>query len=82
MGNTKLTYMSDKIGEALPSSHNGLGYKNLIKFEFLLADFSQKIEQGDNACIGSFFNSIFPCKFFCIDKLLYNKIKFGSMFLF
>ena len=51
MGNTKLTYMSDEIGEALPSSHNGLGYKNLIKIEFLLADFSQKIEQGDNACI-------------------------------
>lgn len=51
MGNTKLTYMSDEVGEALPSSHNGLGYKNLIKIEFLLADFSQKIEQGDNACI-------------------------------
>ena len=51
MGNTKLTYMSDMIGEALPSSHNGLGYKNLIKIEFLLADYSQKIKQGDNACI-------------------------------
>ena len=51
MGNTKLTYISDEIGEALPSSHNGLGYKNLIKIEFLLADYSQKIKQGDNACI-------------------------------
>ena len=51
IGNTKLTYMSEGIGEALPSSHNGLGYKNLIKIEFLLADYSQKIKQGDNACI-------------------------------
>ena len=48
---TKLTYMSDVIGETLPSSHNGLGYKNLIKMEFLLADYAQKIKQGDNACI-------------------------------
>lgn len=51
MGNTKLTYISDTIDEALPSSHNGLGYRNLIKIEFLLADYSQKIKQGDNACI-------------------------------
>lgn len=51
MGNTKLTYMSDVTGEALPSSHNGLGYRNLIKIEFLLADYSQKIKKGDNACI-------------------------------
>lgn len=50
-GNTKLTYMSDVIGEALPSTHNGLGYRNLIKIEFLLADYSQKIKNGDNACI-------------------------------
>lgn len=48
---TKLTYMSDAIGETLPSSHNGLGYKNLIKIEFLLADYAQKIKQGNIACI-------------------------------
>lgn len=51
MDHTKLTYMSDATGETLPSSHNGLGYKNLIKMEFLLADYAQKIKQGDNACI-------------------------------
>ena len=33
MDHTKLTYTSDVVGETLPSSHNGLGYKNLIKME-------------------------------------------------
>lgn len=51
MKHTKLTYISDAIGETLPSSHNGLGYKNLIKIEFLLADYAQKIKHGDNTCI-------------------------------
>lgn len=49
--NTKLTYTSDLVDETLPSSHNGLGYKNLIKIEFLLADYTKKIEQGNSACI-------------------------------
>ncbi len=48
---TELTYTAPLAGEALPSSHNGLGYKNLIKMEFLLADFSEKIKQGYTACI-------------------------------
>ena len=39
------------MGESLPSSHNGLGYKNLIKIEFMLADFAEKIKQGTSACI-------------------------------
>lgn len=48
---TELTYMTPLAGEYLPSSHNGLGYKNLIKIEFLLADFSEKIKQCYTACI-------------------------------
>ena len=48
---TELTYTAPLAGEALPSSHNGLGYKNLIKMEFLLADFSEKIKQDHTACI-------------------------------
>ncbi len=48
---TELTYTSAVMGESLPSSHNGLGYKNLIKIEFMLADFAEKIKQGNLACI-------------------------------
>ncbi len=48
---TELTYTSKLEGESLPSSHNGLGYKNLIKIEFLLADFADKIKQGSTSCI-------------------------------
>lgn len=48
---TELTYTSAVMGESLPSSHNGLGYKNLIKIEFMLADFAEKIKQGTSACI-------------------------------
>lgn len=48
---TELTYTSALMGESLPSSHNGLGYKNLIKIEFMLADFAEKIKQGNYACI-------------------------------
>ena len=48
---TELTYISGVKGESLPSTHNGLGYKNLIKMEFLLADFAERINQGSTACI-------------------------------
>lgn len=48
---TELTYSSKVLGESLPSSHNGLGYKNLIKIEFMLAEFAEKIRQGNIACI-------------------------------
>lgn len=48
---TKLAYTSDVTSEALPSSHNGLGYKNLIKMEFLLAAFVKEIEQRSITCI-------------------------------
>lgn len=47
----ELTYTAPLAGESLPSSHNGLGYKNLIKMEFQLADFSKKINNGKIACI-------------------------------
>lgn len=48
---TELTYISAGIGESLPSSHNGLGYKNLIKIEFMLAEFAEKIKMENIACI-------------------------------
>lgn len=48
---TELTYISSIFGETLPSSYNGLGYKNLIKIEFQLAEFAEKIKQGNTACI-------------------------------
>lgn len=48
---TKLSYISGTANESLPSSHNGLGYKNLIKMEFLLAAFAKDIEKRGIACI-------------------------------
>ena len=48
---TKLSYVSGIANESLPSSHNGLGYKNLIKMEFLLAEFARNIEKCGAACI-------------------------------
>lgn len=48
---TKLSYISDLSDESLPSSHNGLGYKNLIKMEFLLAAFAKDVEKHGEACI-------------------------------
>lgn len=48
---TKLSYISGAANESLPSSYNGLGYKNLIKIEFLLAAFSKNIERNGIACV-------------------------------
>lgn len=48
---TKLSYISGTNNESLPSSHNGLGYKNLIKMEFLLAAFAKDIEKRGVACL-------------------------------
>ena len=45
------SYVSGIANESLPSSHNGLGYKNLIKMEFLLAEFARNIEKCGAACI-------------------------------
>lgn len=48
---TELNYVSSVAGEKLPSSYNGLGYKNLIKIAFLLAEFSRRIGENSVACI-------------------------------
>lgn len=48
---TRLSYSSGNDSESLPSSHNGLGYKNLIKIEFLLAAFARDVEKKGEACI-------------------------------
>lgn len=48
---TQLSYTVGSSKERLPSTYNGLGYKNLIKMEFLLATFAQKVEKCGNACI-------------------------------
>lgn len=48
---TELAYTSGTNKESLPSSYNGLGYKNLIKIEFLLAEFAKDVESRGTACI-------------------------------
>ena len=48
---TQLSYTVGTSNECLPGTYNGLGYKNLIKMEFLLAAFAKKIEKCGNACI-------------------------------
>ena len=48
---TKLSYTAGTANESLPSSHNGLGYKNLIKIEFLLTAFAKDIEKRGVACV-------------------------------
>ncbi len=42
---TQLSYTAGTSNERLPSTYNGLGYKNLIKMEFLLAAFAKKVEK-------------------------------------
>ena len=48
---TQLSYTAGTSNERLPSTYNGLGYKNLIKMEFLLAAFAKKAEKCGDACI-------------------------------
>ncbi len=48
---TMLSYISGSEQERLPNTHNGLGYKNLIKIEFLLATFAKDAEKRGEACI-------------------------------
>ena len=52
---TRLSYISGTANESLPGSHNGLGYKNLIKIEFLLAAFAKDIEKRGIACVPMLF---------------------------
>ncbi|MBQ6959389.1 MAG: AAA family ATPase [Clostridia bacterium] len=42
---TVLTYVSRDASETLPGSHNGLGYKNLIKISLELHDFARTIKR-------------------------------------
>ena len=46
-----LSYAAEQGGESLPGTHNGLGYKNLIKMEFLLAAFAKSVAKTGDACI-------------------------------
>ena len=48
---TRLSYTATTGDESLPGSYNGLGYKNLIKMEFLLAAFARDVEKNGEACI-------------------------------
>lgn len=48
---TQLVYMSSSSNESLPDTHNGLGFKNLIKIEFLLKVFATNIKKQGDACI-------------------------------
>ncbi|MCI5893026.1 MAG: AAA family ATPase [Clostridiales bacterium] len=48
---TKLSYTDGINGESLPSSYNGLGYKNLIKMEFLLVAFAKEVAKRGETCI-------------------------------
>lgn len=41
---TELTYITPTASESLPSSHNGLGYKNLIKISLELHEFVRTIK--------------------------------------
>lgn len=43
VNSTKLFYTSIENDEVLPSGNNGLGYKNLIKIELILTEFSQML---------------------------------------
>jgi predicted ATP-dependent endonuclease of OLD family len=42
---TKLTYSSKFTDEALPESHNGLGYKNLIKITMELHEYARSLKE-------------------------------------
>lgn len=48
---TELLYHTGDNEESLPSNYNGLGYKNLIKIAFQLAEFSGRIKSERFACI-------------------------------
>lgn len=48
---TQLSYTAGTSKERLPSTYNGLGYKNLIKIEFLLAAYAKKVEKFGDTCI-------------------------------
>ena len=47
----ELRAIVEKANKNVQKQSDGLGYKNLIKMEFLLAAFAKKIEKCGNACI-------------------------------
>lgn len=49
--NTELAYISNYIKETLPNTHNGLGYKNLLKIQINLASFAKTLKNKSKACI-------------------------------
>lgn len=51
INNTDLAYVADSESESLPSTHNGLGYKNLIKMTFLLQEFAREVKERAQASI-------------------------------
>lgn len=51
INNTDLAYVTKYNSEALPSSHNGLGYKNLIKITLLLKEFARNVKQNAKSAI-------------------------------
>ena len=42
---TKLVYLSPDTSESLPGSHNGLGYKNLIKISLELHEYAREVKK-------------------------------------
>jgi hypothetical protein len=55
---TDLAYIDQGLGEELPCTYNGLGYKNLIKIEFELAEFSKQIANSIESAVRSLEESI------------------------
>lgn len=51
INNTDLQYITTGNEDMLPSSHNGLGYKNLIKITLLLKEFSINVKQNAKSAI-------------------------------
>ena len=51
INNSKLNYWDKNTLDKLPSDYNGLGYKNLIKIQFLLAQFTKDFSTKGTACL-------------------------------
>lgn len=51
INNSKLNYWDTKTLDKLPSNYNGLGYKNLIKIQFLLAQFTKDFKSKGSSCL-------------------------------
>ena len=48
LNSTDLTYTSQAADESLPSTHNGLGYKNLIKISLVLHEFTRLVKANES----------------------------------